>query len=139
MYRTESKDKEYCLSCHEPYAAAIIAGVKTVDVRSWRTTHRGRLLIHATLDWDYTGEKDMFLWMPILKKKGVMRYQGGIIGSIDLVEVVPYVTAAMFDRHNEYHRLPEGRWKPGLFGWVFENPKSLKFKEATGQQRLWKF
>lgn len=35
------------LSLHQPWASLIAVGAKTIETRSWRTEHRGRLLIHA--------------------------------------------------------------------------------------------
>jgi hypothetical protein len=38
------------LSVKQPYAMLICTGVKTVENRSWKTTHRGKILIHASGD-----------------------------------------------------------------------------------------
>jgi hypothetical protein len=35
------------LTVRQPYAAAIMARLKTVEYRAWYTRHRGVLLIHA--------------------------------------------------------------------------------------------
>lgn len=35
------------LTVRQPWASLIIAGVKDVENRTWRTSYRGRLLIHA--------------------------------------------------------------------------------------------
>ena len=37
-----------CLSMHQPWASLLIAGIKTVEGRSWPTAHRGRLWIAST-------------------------------------------------------------------------------------------
>lgn len=50
------------LSVRQPYAWLIAAGIKDVENRSWSTSHRGALLIHASAakmtrdDWDYLNE-----------------------------------------------------------------------------------
>jgi hypothetical protein len=36
------------LSIKREYAEAIMAGTKTVEFRTWRTHHRGRLVVHAS-------------------------------------------------------------------------------------------
>jgi hypothetical protein len=41
-----------CLTVRQPYAAAIVCGLKPIESRSWYTPHRGRLLIHAGLTVD---------------------------------------------------------------------------------------
>src|SRR5262245_56805148 len=35
------------LSVRQPWAALLVAGLKTVEVRTWPTSRRGRILIHA--------------------------------------------------------------------------------------------
>ena len=40
------------ISIRQPYASFVFAGIKTVENRTWKTEHRGRLLIHASGD-DY--------------------------------------------------------------------------------------
>lgn len=39
-----------CLSVKQPYASAIIFGLKDVENRTWTTQYRGRILIHSTKD-----------------------------------------------------------------------------------------
>eukprot|EP00658_Telonema_sp_P-2_P028761 TRINITY_DN21989_c0_g2_i3.p1 TRINITY_DN21989_c0_g2~~TRINITY_DN21989_c0_g2_i3.p1 ORF type:complete len:421 (-),score=95.38 TRINITY_DN21989_c0_g2_i3:171-1433(-) len=37
-----------CLSMHQPWASLLVAGIKTVEGRSWPTTHRGLMWIAST-------------------------------------------------------------------------------------------
>ena len=37
------------LSLKEPWASLIAAGVKSIETRSWQTSYRGELAIHASL------------------------------------------------------------------------------------------
>lgn len=37
-----------CLSVEQPFASAIAEGLKTVEVRSWRTAYRGLIVICST-------------------------------------------------------------------------------------------
>ena len=65
----------YALSIRQPYAAAILAGLKRNEHRSWPTTHRGPLLIHAALSRG--GLSD--LWEhPALRR-------GALLGTVDAV------------------------------------------------------
>ncbi|MBV8357602.1 MAG: ASCH domain-containing protein [Deltaproteobacteria bacterium] len=41
------------LSVRQPWTSLIVAGIKSTENRSWKTNHRGRLLIHA-------GRRDRF-------------------------------------------------------------------------------
>jgi activating signal cointegrator 1 len=36
------------LSLMQPWATLLICGEKTVETRSWRTSHRGLLAVHAS-------------------------------------------------------------------------------------------
>ena len=36
------------LSLTEPFATLIKKGVKTIEIRSWKTNYRGKLYIHAS-------------------------------------------------------------------------------------------
>ena len=39
------------LSIRHPWVEAILAGDKTIEIRSWATRHRGELLLHASRTW----------------------------------------------------------------------------------------
>lgn len=43
----EMSDDGFALSMHQPYASLLVAGIKKHEGRSWYTTYRGRLWIHA--------------------------------------------------------------------------------------------
>ena len=38
---------QYALSLKQPWAALLVHGGKTIEVRRWATSRRGRILIHA--------------------------------------------------------------------------------------------
>ena len=38
-----------CLTVRQPFAALIVAGLKTIECRGWQPRFRGPLLIHAGL------------------------------------------------------------------------------------------
>ena len=65
-----------CLSVHSDFAYKILVGEKTEEYRSWKTPHRGDLLICASSDGGFlagnalcvvsldeiTGEKSSYVW-----------------------------------------------------------------------------
>lgn len=55
-----------CLSVRQPYASAILAGVKVEEYRSWAAAHRGLLALHASNTIDrlaqYPGIVDPPMW-----------------------------------------------------------------------------
>ena len=46
-YQAEGESSMYAISIEQPHAATILTGASPVHYRSWRTDHRGLLLIHA--------------------------------------------------------------------------------------------
>ncbi|XP_063984542.1 activating signal cointegrator 1 [Diachasmimorpha longicaudata] len=43
----EMVDEGLCLSMHQPWASLLVAGIKKHEGRTWYSSHRGRLWIHA--------------------------------------------------------------------------------------------
>lgn len=70
-----------CLSVKQPFADLIVDGLKTVELRNWRTKHRGWVLIHAskTIDFGYH-EK----WNDLITSSNSQQY-GKIIGAAVLI------------------------------------------------------
>ncbi len=97
-------------------------GCKDIENRSWRTTHRGPLLIHASRSRpDYTADE-------IKKMYGVRLpdelESGGIVGVVDVLDCV---------------KQHPSKWKfKGSWGWVLENPRRLPFRECEGFVGLFK-
>ena len=109
------------LSIRQPWAWLIIAGHKDIENRSRNTRYRGQLLVHAGRGWARMPideiEKRFRLKIPAEK---LMR--GGIIGVVELVDVVT--------KH-------QSRWFDGDgFGWVLKNPKPLPFRKMDGRLGL---
>ena len=46
------------ISIHQPYAWAIVSGVKRFENRSWATAHRGRVAVHAGASRASLGDYD---------------------------------------------------------------------------------
>ena len=43
------------LTLHQPWASLVALGVKTIETRSWATSYRGPLAIHAATRWPVQG------------------------------------------------------------------------------------
>lgn len=82
------------LSIKQPWAWAIIEGFKDVENRSWPTSYRGPLFIHA-------GLKEAPLGWLALEREGIDFLceveKGGIIGVVDLVACVEGCDSPMGD------------------------------------------
>jgi ASCH domain len=104
------------LSIKQPWAWAIIEGFKDVENRSWPTSYRGPLFIHA-------GLKEAPLGWLALDRECIdfpcEVAKGGIIGSVDLVGCVEgYDSPWTMEDH--YH-------------WVLEKPRPRRFVPMRGK------
>ena len=116
------------LSFRQPWAELVLQGRKTMDLRTYNTHYRGRLAIHAsqTLERDNCLQHD-------LEPTGLQT--GGVVGTVDLVDVVPLDEAAYQAHHDEH--LAGRRYRPGLYGWVLARPERLpQMVPARGRTNL---
>ena len=112
------------VSIKQPWAWAIIFGGKDIENRTWAPRYRGPLLIHAgkrVIAGDY---EKVCLYLredgrPMPKLSDLVH--GGIIGQVDLVDVV--------ENHDSH-------WFGGPLGWVLKNPKPLQFQQCKGRLGL---
>ena len=112
------------ISIRQPWAWLIVTGKKDIENRSWKTSYRGKLLIHASskfADVSLSKIEDRYgVKVPPMEE---MRL-GGIVGECELVDCV---TA---------HR---SKWFFGPYGFVLKNSKPLPFKKMTGGLNLWNY
>lgn len=117
------------ISIRQPWADAIIYGGKDIENRSWATSYRGPLLIHAAatvLSGAAMDEAEDFVAKraPIFSPLSNPPYErGGIIGVVDLVDIV---------------RKSDSPWFVGPIGWVLANPRPLPFQAMKGRLGLFK-
>ncbi|NQU22277.1 MAG: ASCH domain-containing protein [Candidatus Nealsonbacteria bacterium] len=125
------------ITIEQPWASAIMAGVKRVENRTWATAHRGPLAIHAGKTVDPTAEES-------LRAAGIdpapfrNAPRGAILGTVELVDVV---------RLNEQRTLPgyaddltEDPLATGPICWVLASPRPLAEPiPYRGQQGLWRY
>lgn len=84
------------LTLHQPWAALIAQGTKTIETRSWHTNYRGRLAIHAGKTKVSADECGMEPWRPLMatEQRGVLREKlslGAVVAVARLVDVLPIV------------------------------------------------
>ena len=125
-------DVWYALSVKQPWAALLVAGVKTIEVRTWPAVRRGRLLIHAGKVAD--SRPEAWKWVTTPAQKATAALTGGVIGVGELVDCVAYPTRARFAADRERH-LNEPDWfvKRVLHGFVFRDLRPLPFHPCRGQ------
>lgn len=126
--------KEYALSLKQPWAALLVAGLKTVEVRKWPTTRRGRILIHAARIPDGRDEAWKHVPPQLLDTAQLV---GGILGVAELVDCITYRTVEVFTADRPKH-LNEPTWfePPVLYGFSFARAAPLPFRVYPGWMRF---
>jgi hypothetical protein len=120
------------ISSKQPWAALLVAGEKTVDVRTWPTPRRGRVLIHAGKAADHWPEAWALITTPELLE--LARLRGGIIGVANLIDCVSYPTAKAFSRATANHRNEPTWFQPGgMHGFVFQDAHPIAYHPYPGQ------
>ena len=107
------------LSIRQPYAWLIINAGKDIENRTWRTRHRGRVLIHASLR--YAGEYQNWPWEIEPPPYASFR-RGGIVGEAEIIDVI--------DRRNG------SPWFEGPYGFVLANVRPRRFRACRGMPGL---
>jgi hypothetical protein len=125
-------ESRFALSVKQPWAALLVAGVKTIEVRTWPTARRGRILIHASRIPDDRPEGWALVATPELRALADLR--GGVIGVAELSECRTYTTLAAFAAECEQHRnAPDWFVPPRLFGFVFRDPRPIEYHACRGK------
>src|ERR1700737_2176326 len=96
----------YALSLKQPWAALLVHGRKTIEVRRWPTARRGRILIHAARVPDERPEAWVHVAPELLETAQLL---GGILGAGDLTDCRTYRTVEAFQADQVRH-LNEPSW-----------------------------
>lgn len=107
------------LTVRQPWAWAIAAGLKTVENRTWATTHRGPLLIHAGKSRASMGEAGRLPSLPADLPFGVAMCVVDLIDCVPLADVPAGETFA------------EGPWC-----WILRNPRAVEPVPIKGRLGL---
>lgn len=120
------------ISVKQPWAALLATGVKAVEVRTWPTRRRGRVLIHAGKLTDDRPEGWERVGTPELRALAQLR--GGIVGVGDLVDCRMYTTAPAFAADAPLHLNAPGWFRPPrLYGFVFQRARPIVYHPYPGQ------
>lgn len=124
---------------YQPYAHAIVTGLKHYETRPRRTSVRGRVAVHAgKLDTVRATKRlsDRAFWELIGAVEGKTElHRGAVVGTVEIVDCVPVeeIVESLTERERAL-----GDYSPGRFAWVLENP--VMFDEpfpARGKQGWW--
>jgi ASCH domain len=120
------------LSIRQPWAALVVAGVKDIENRPWRTSHRGQLLIHASLGRSGRSLTEIARTYGIAitdELTQLSRLVGGIMGVVDLVDCVNASVSRWYDG-------PINSAGRRNFGLVLSGARPLPFIPAIGRLGL---
>ena len=126
----------YALSIKQPWATLVVHGLKTVEVRRWPASLRGRIYIHAGRIADSRPEG----WGTLpASLKSATELRGGLLGTIELTECIAYRTAAAFNRDWEAHRNDPTWYRPPvLYGFRLREPRVIAFRSLPGQVKFFR-
>ena len=105
---------KFALSVRQPWASLLVMGLKTIEIRSWKTAYRGPLLIHASSKVDTEA----------LKRFRVENIQvGALIGSVELTDVELFTELAWEESADAHLQL--GPLPPGHYAWHMIRPEKF--------------
>ncbi len=131
-----SNDIPYALSVKQPWAALLVHGLKTIEIRTWPTARRGHVLIHAAR----VPDRGAYAWSQVPPElHAAAQVVGGIVGVGDLVDCIAYRSAETFARDRDLHRNDPSWFQPPVFyGFAFANLTALPFRAYPGWVRFFR-
>ncbi len=130
------------LSLLQPWASLVVKGAKKIETRTWTTTHRGELGIHASL-----GKKagDLVREKPFSKyiKNFYALPFGAIIGKVTLVDIVRIDPFQNLDKL--IHRIDQDEkafddFTEGRYAWILEEPEEFEtIIPVKGALGIWQY
>jgi activating signal cointegrator 1 len=148
------------ISLLQPWASLVVMGAKKFETRSWNTTFRGELLIHASKGKHYGGMscRELCYCAPFAKFiPGGRVFDklpfGAIIGKVNMVDTIPTDSfhmpavnelrkAFIGGRLIEWPKQEEmfGDYSPGRFAWILKDPVKFDIPiPASGKQGFWNY
>jgi len=128
------------LSIKNPWAALIAHGIKDIENRTWRTTHRGRIYIHCSAKSLHGNIKAMFTdqqWKSLSEDQRYMITghwpNGCIIGEVDIIDCVIGHSSVWAE-----HAAPGEKL---IYNWVLANPVlyDKPIENVKGALSLWEY
>jgi hypothetical protein len=126
--------REFALSVKQPWAALLVHGLKSIEVRRWPTARRGRVQIHAARIPDPRSEA----WERVPPEfRQAAKIVGGIVGVGDITHCRTYRTVEAFAADSTLH-LNDPAWfqPPVLYGFVFTDTTAVPFRPYPGWVRF---
>lgn len=131
------------ISLHQPWATAVVIGLKKLETRSWWTHHRGPLAIHSAKRRTWAQRALFEEWME--NDKIQMYFEDALDLDFDCLHFGSFIGVVHVDKcaptdlvkPDETERLL-GDFSRGRFAWMLRNPLRLtRAIECRGYQRIW--
>ena len=119
----------YCLSIRQPWVELVLQGRKTIEVRTWSTTHRGTLWLQAGKQID----EDACIVHGI-SAKGLPTM--ALVGRVTLMDCFPFDEASWVALEQAHLNLRP--FSPRFIGWKLEKPVRIDPRKLQGQLGLMK-
>lgn len=142
------------LTIKQPWASLIVLGEKKIETRSWKTSYRGPILIHAGKNIE-KGMFEFYFIQDVFKKHQIKGDNelpvGSIIAKANLVGCLKMVKTTINDvcftekvelENGEIVTCPElyfGDYEVGRYAWILEDIEPIEPISAKGQLSLWNF
>lgn len=145
------------LSIKQPWASLIAHGIKDIENRTWKTSFRGRIYIHASGKWDVRSNgnnpNDIFTWdqlkaIPDIVGSNFLDYGvivkdhetplSAIIGEIEIVDCVINHESIWAEKTEGVTVGNQFYYKKPIYNWVLANP--VLYEEpipAKGKLSFW--
>jgi hypothetical protein len=119
------------ISIKQPWATLIACGIKSIEIRSWSSTQRGRIFIHAGQRPDPREEA----WKLVpAKLRDLTELRGGIVGEATMIDCLAYDSLIAFRRDIGRHfNAPEWFVPPRMHGFVLAEAKPVAFVPCIGK------
>lgn len=113
------------LSLTQPWASLVAAGVKRVETRGYRTSHRGPLAIHATREVDLAAcdEWEIALALGRLGLAPTTLPLSAVLAVVDLVDCQPTASLRATLAAPE---IAYGNYADGRYGWLLDHLRVLR-------------
>ena len=126
------------LSITEPFASLIGSNIKHIETRSWKTSYRGELYIHASLTkipkvWK--GNKELMSLV-----KNIPLNYGYIICKCNLKDCI-YMSESFIENLKKNNALEYslGIYEVGRYAWILEDITPIDKIKTKGKLGIWTY
>jgi hypothetical protein len=113
------------LSLWEPWASAVVLGIKKIETRSWDTRHHGILLIHAAKHPPEDLPNLLRHLQRAFEPEPLHFNLGYLIGMVNVVRTMRTEHISTYTDVGP-SELEWGDYRPGRYGWFLTNPCPFK-------------